>query len=657
MLGRRKFVEILANSTAAAVIAPAADAWGTPDASQTIDIDNWQLRVAPSGEIVSLQNGKLELIRRQLGSNSPRIVFLNKKIFDCNQPKASRREGSTLFFDYAFSDRIDFQLHYAISFVRLNEGQWVLTQRLGLDFPAKVNENVKLWLPRTIQLPFENRMVFVPLKNGIGRRKPVLGLDSDDEYVFQLSGSHDVCRPQWLAIPMVDEYSGQTDLHLTHCTDPYFTSYFSLPYRERIGQFHCVFPDTVALNGHEERRVYTVLHQGEAKTALKLFYACALSDVKPGPDWMHDVAMVDYDYLSKNGQGWFADIDTLKDFIPVKDRSKVFLGLHGWYDVVGRYSFNYPKQTLDKEWTAFPGCQDKDFQAYGDAPELGDPYRFHKQSISRMRPVAMSIAEMHRRLRYAKDNGFRVGLYFSDGLLSGTEVKDHYEPTKVLSWGGWKGPDTQGRTFLQNPLHPEVRNFYLSYMKTLLSEFGKELDGFLWDETHYIGPGTLGNDSYPGYADRGMMMLIKEIGSMVASFNPELALFSSDNIGLWNLTDRVPYALVAHGTYQDSACRPEAWSWGLFPNHRNVLWSCNWAPLSRLDFTRYAVETFSMPVAISNGSFGDDVGISEMGKPTLHELLALFAKQKQRKMELGWVEEDQCHPTYDGKPILYRWSF
>ena len=41
---------------------------------------------------------------------------------------------------------------------------------------------------------------------------------------------------------------------------------------------------------------------------MTAFYATSLADVKPGPDWLHDVAMVGADDFSKNGAGWFKDV-------------------------------------------------------------------------------------------------------------------------------------------------------------------------------------------------------------------------------------------------------------------------------------------------------------------------------------------------------------
>jgi hypothetical protein len=152
------------------------------------------------------------------------------------------------------------------------------------------------------------------------------------------------------------------------------------------------------------------------------------------------------------------------------------------------------------------------------------------------------------------------------------------------------------------------------------------------------------------------MTLVKELSTLTGNSNSQLAFLASDVIGVRGWNQKAPYGLVAHGTYQDSGCRPEAWPYGLFPNFRNVLWSCNWAPASNFHFTQYAVETFDVPVAISNGPFGDDIGISEMNPQQLKRIMDLFEKRKDKRMQIGWIEENECQPTYKGRPVKYRWS-
>jgi len=62
--------------------------------------------------------------------------------------------------------------------------------------------------------------------------------------------------------------------------------------------------------------------------------------------------------------------------------------------------------------------------------------------------VPMSLAEMHRRLKFAKDLGFRVLLYFSDGTNSDSGApafcKEYVLKDKNgKTFPGWKGPDWQ----------------------------------------------------------------------------------------------------------------------------------------------------------------------------------------------------------------------
>jgi hypothetical protein len=517
---------------------------------------------------------------------------------------------------------------------------------------------VQLNLPRNIQLPFQNRNVFLPMKNGIGRRKPIMGCESDDEYVFYFAGTYaSMGKPQQLAIPMVDEYCAATPLRLTLCADPYFSSYFFLPAGEKAGQFNCIYLKEVGLEGREERTVYTVLHHGNAERAMEAFYSAVLSDVRPGPEWIHQVAMQDYDYLSKNGRGWFSDIDTLAKLVGPADRSKVFLALHGWYDYVGSYTFEPRSRSLARRWTAFPSALDPRVQALGNHVDKRTGVVWHRKSVKAMRPVPMSIPDVHGRIRYAKTRGFRVGIYFSDGTNACDALKDIFAPDKVLPWGGWVGPDTKGRTYAQNPLHPEVRSFYVDYIHGLLEEYGKEVDGFIWDETFVVGPHDLGPVPYTGYASRAMMTLVKEVAHAVASFSPKLAFFASDDIGAFDQYElAAPYCLMTHGTYQDSWCTPPGWSYGLFPNFRNVLWSCNWAPVTRFVYTRYGVETFGVPVAISNGAFGDDIGISEMTSTQQKAVIDLFNQRKLKPMQIGWMEEVPWSMTYKGRGVSLKWE-
>jgi len=89
------------------------------------------------------------------------------------------------------------------------------------------------------------------------------------------------------------------------------------------------------------------------------------------------------------------------------------------------------------------------------------------------------------------------------------------------------------------------------------------------------------------------------------------------------------YAMVASGLYQDTHCSPERWSDALFPNWRNTYWSCNWGPVSHFHWTRFGVEEFGAPVAISNG-WEEDHGPHEWTPAEREDFLKLFRQRLAR---------------------------
>jgi hypothetical protein len=260
----------------------------------------------------------------------------------------------------------------------------------------------------------------------------------------------------------------------------------------------------------------------------------------------------------------------------------------------------------------------------------------------------MSLSQVHSRLDYARSRGFRVGIYFADGMNAGDGLPG-FDPTCVLEWGGWPGADVKGRSYVQNPLQPKVRAFFLDYTKAMLAEFGPDIDMMNWDETFHIPAGQLGNQSAPGYADRALMRLTHDITRLVEDYDRahrrQIAFLTSDCLGaVYGPKDKAPYALVAHGTYQDSWCQPQAWSCGIFSNYRNVLWSCCWWPLTKWSWIDFAVRQYQAPVSLSNG-WGDDKGFSEMTAEQRARALALFNWRKARPTKLQWFDQLPLYKT------------
>jgi hypothetical protein len=395
-------------------------------------------------------------------------------------------------------------------------------------------------------------------------------------------------------------------MQLAVAADPYCGSYFQAqaektPAAGKIQPGTCV---TIRTTYHgsivplrcEERTFVLEFHRLGTDGTLRVFYR-TIPEIEPGAAWTQGIHLVYYDYLSEKGEGWFKDLKTLAGRIPPQRRGRVAVCLHGWYDYFQHYAYDHQQRKLLDHWTAFPGT-----------------YK-----------VPMSLAEMHRRLKFAKDLGFRVLLYFSDGTNSDSGAPN-FEKEFVLkdkhgrTFPGWKGPDSLGQPLMMDPSVPGLRDWYRGYLKALLDEYAKDLDGLVWDETMYIPTNFISyGHAEPAYADRAMMGLVAEMTRLVQSYhkvNPELVFLASD-CGATN------YALVAHGTYQDTGMREAAWGPSMFANYRNCLWSCNWSPLHRARENEIAADKYGLPQALTNG-WEDNCGPNRMPPVLLDAVLARF---------------------------------
>lgn len=77
--------------------------------------------------------------------------------------------------------------------------------------------------------------------------------------------------------------------------------------------------------------------------------------------------------------------------------------------------------------------------------------------------------------------------------------------------------------------------------------------------------------------------------------------------------------------------------YGVFPNRRNLLWSCNWKPVENFEWTVLGVQAFGAPVAISNG-FSENIGISRYSEKDLDKLMQLFKSRKGQQGRVQWIE-------------------
>jgi len=495
--------------------------------------------------------------------------------------------------------------------VRIEEGSppfssLIETFRIAFDSPIATDMEIE----RPFRLAQPAAAAILPLQNGWARTIALTPEGTSAEY--RLGNPMAGKETPALALPLVEIVAPLSPpARCALMSDPTFATLFALRAASdgANGSLRYRYAGSrVPLRGTETRTFGVRLgRDADPKTgfdaALDAFFALLLADVPPGPRWLHDIAMVDYDFLSDDGKGWDRDVRLLGEWLAPSERRRVALCLHGWYDALGAYAYDAAAGKIKDEWVAF----------------------------ARTRKVKFTQDEIRRRIRVARDLGFRALLYFADGLAADSGVPGYrddwaYRDAKGQKISGWQGPDTFGMTFLRNPAHPEVFRWYLGYMDALLAAFGRDVDGFVWDETFHARIGQIAAAPEPAYCDRAMMALVKALTARVETFDPERVFLASDCIGIFGWTDVPGYGMVADGTYQDTHANPVAWSYGLFPNWKNTLWSCNWGAMSSFHFTRWGVETFGVPVAISNG-WGDDRGPSEWTAAERQAVLDLFRKR------------------------------
>ena len=417
-----------------------------------------------------------------------------------------------------------------------------------------------------------------------------------------------------LSVPAMDEYlvsgsgGGAAPVVLTTACDPYALTNFELGYALNQSRFawawNCSDADVGCFVGESSprRSFFTAIAESgdnSVDARMQRLYATALAHIPAAPAWTKGVAMTDYDYFSPlppSPNGFEADMHALAAKIPPAARGTVAVCIHGWYGLIGQYTLASPNGTaLLDSWTVFP-----DGAAYMNAVT--------KQPVG---PIPMSKAGVHQRIDKARALGFRVLLYFSDGVNSCEGVPFWREQVELTTYtrGEWKGPDSTGRLFARNPLHAATVLEVTNLARGIMDEYGASIDGLVWDETFEMVNDQAGvAGSAPGYAGLGMLRLVEAVAGIVHSSAAcrECVLLVA---GCMQQTS-MPSALVADGTYEDVGLNTAAAPYGVLPNYRNALWECGWDDVSHSQ-NEGAFVRFNVPVGISNG-WGDFVGFANM---------------------------------------------
>jgi hypothetical protein len=242
----------------------------------------------------------------------------------------------------------------------------------------------------------------------------------------------------------------------------------------------------------------------------------------------------------------------------------------------------------------------------------------------------MSKNEIHKRIKFAKDRGFRVILYYADGTncTGSMETRENevFRYADNSTFMGWMGPDGGGPAL--DPTCPEVRNWYKGYLTALLKEYGKELDGFVWDETNLLLADDLSYRirSNPQYAGRAMMEFMKELTMIIQEWrkeNPNLVIMEGSHYF---------YGLMANGSFTDYSGLPT------IINYRNTSWSCIWMqPGIRNVHTHIRTRKdidypYGLDLGLSNG-WDTDTGPSEMDPKIFDEVFQRFLQRTKEGPE------------------------
>ena len=505
--------------------------------------------------------------------------------------------------------------------VKPQAGGVVETLHLVANPPLRTDvEVVWPWSLRTTLKAAAPVQTVWPLLNGWAFPTPLSAKETRAE--FRLGSVLSGAETAQLALPVV-QLSGDK-WRAALCADPLYGALFEAQADGKGASGALRFRYTASrVPLSDETRTFALKIAAETKkpqdafpATLDSFFATMLPDVPPGPKWLHDVAMISYDYLSDGGKGFERDVKALAAMLKPAERKRVTLVFHGWYDGLGAYCYDEKTGVLKESWTAFP----------------------------RTRAVPFTQAEVKRQLKVARDLGFRVLMYYADGVLADSG-QPWYQADRALKTAdgnfvtGWQGPDTVGVTHAQNPAHPDVRKFYEGYLDALIETYGDDVDGFVWDETFYIRTGMVSQNP-PAYADRAMVTLAKTLREKVKQkLGAEKVFLTSDAHGVFGWRDVPLTAIWADGTYQDTHFRPSVWSFGLFPNWRNTIWGCNWEPITHFDYTKWGVQKLGVPVAISNG-WADDKGPHEWNAAQQEQFLALFRERLQGGERIRFLKQN-----------------
>ena len=253
-------------------------------------------------------------------------------------------------------------------------GEDALICRFALTFDQPATSNLETAYSFDVMGKAARRMG-LPERNGYFKVWP-MAADVGGAGKFELGqAAKGPIQCSTLGMPAVGLIFGEAEPQLAVAADPYCGSFLQAQPQAAGTRVtvRTTYSGALVPVSREERTVALEFHRRGADGTCRAFYR-TIPEIEPGSAWTQGIHLVYYDYLSERGEGWFKDLKALAERIPAAKRGHVAACSHGWYDYFQQYAYDHQTGKLCNEWTAFPGTQ----------------------------KTPMSLAEMHRRLKFAK---------------------------------------------------------------------------------------------------------------------------------------------------------------------------------------------------------------------------------------------------------------
>lgn len=289
----------------------------------------------------------------------------------------------------------------------------------------------------------------------------------------------------------------------------------------------------------EELRCFLSCHKGEADTAWKVFHQMAHKEEFEAIDWLQNVKVHYYDFLSSaggekgvRGDGYDADLQHFKEF-------NVGLATqHGYYPYIG--DFINPDR---KTWMAMQGS----------------PYGAAK----------MSIQKMQERVAATRKTGARAGIYLHTVLFDdASPLFNSFEDSILVGPDGqkkkfdWKAADTANQNWWMSLASSDWTNHLLKQAEYIMEILNP--DAIVVDETFLC----LGYDHHPerqGSLSKYGIEFFKKLRRLVHSYGNDKTVLTSDcgmsNMVMWadgEGGDHVYPTLLGHPLYAKEPVRYKA---------------------------------------------------------------------------------------------------